>query len=62
MIVKLCDVPVQPADPLVNVGATVIVAVTGEVLLLMAVKEGIPVAMPPLLAVSPIPGVSLVHV
>ena len=60
--VKLCEVPAQPADPFVNVGVTIIVAVTGEVPLLVAMKEGIPVEVPALLAARPIPGESLVHV
>ncbi len=39
MIVKVWGVPVQLTPPLVKVGVTVMVAVTGEVPLLMAVKE-----------------------
>ena len=62
VIVKLCAIPAQPVAPLVNVGVTVMVAVTGEVPLLVAVKEGIPVEVPPLLAARPIPGVSFVQV
>ena len=62
VMVKLCDVPAQPTTPLVNVGVTVIVAVRGKVPLLMAVKEGIPVEVPPLLVARPMPGVSLVQV
>jgi len=60
--VKLCGIPAQPTVPLVNVGVTVMVAVTGEELLFMAVKDGIPVEIPPLLAARPIPGISLVQV
>jgi len=62
VIVKLCGIPAQPTAPLVNVGVTVMVAVTGEVPLFMAVKEGIPVETPPLLAARPIAGVSLIQV
>ena len=62
MIVKLCAIPVTLFPPLVNVGVTVMVATSGEVPVLMAVKEGIPVELPPLPAARPIPGVSLVQV
>ena len=62
LIVKLCEVPGQPTDPLVNVGVTVMVAVIGEGPLLVAVKDGIPVEVPPLFAANPMPGVSLVQV
>jgi len=62
VMVKLCGVPVQPADPLVKVGVTVMVAVTAEVPMFVAVKVGIPVEVPPLLDARPIPGVSFVQV
>ena len=58
-MVKLCEVPAQPVAPLVNVGMTVMVAVIGEVPLFVAMKEGIPVFVPPLFAARPMPGVSL---
>jgi len=62
VMVKLCEAPVELFPPLVNVGMTVMVAVIGEVPLLIAVKEGIHVELPPLLVARPIPGVSLVQV
>ena len=45
MIVKVVGVPLQPTDPLVKRGVTVIVAVTGDVPVFTAVK----------LAMSPVP-------
>jgi len=62
VMVKLPVVPVELFPPLVNVGVTVMVAVTGEVPVFVAVKEGIPVETPPLFAARPMPGVSLVQV
>jgi len=62
VMVKLCGVPEQPVPPLVKVGVTVMVAVTGEVPLLVAVKEGIPVEVPLLEAAKPMLCVSLVQV
>ena len=61
-MVKLGEIPLQPTVSLVNVGVTVIVAVTGEVPLFVAVNDGIPVEVPPLLAAKPVLGVSLVQV
>lgn len=40
-MVNVCEGPVQLTPPLLNVGETVIVAVTGEVPVFTAVKEGI---------------------
>ena len=56
MIVKLVVGPVQGTPPLVKVGVTVIVAVTGDVPVLMAVNAAI---LPVPLAPSPIEGVLL---
>ncbi len=48
MIVKLRGVPLQPTDPFVNLGVTVIVAVTGAVPVLTAANEAIsPTPLPP---------------
>ena len=58
VIEKLSEGPVQLAPPLVNVGVTVIVAVTGEVPALIAANEPI---FPVPLAASPIAGVLLVQ-
>ena len=57
-MVKLWGVPGQLTEPLVKVGVTVIVAVTGELVLLVAVKEAI---LPEPLAAKPIDGVLLLH-
>ena len=56
VIVKLVVGPVQGTPPLVKVGVTVIVAVTGDVPVLMAVNAAI---LPVPLAPSPIEGVLL---
>ena len=61
-MVKVCELPAQPGAPFVKVGMTVSVAVTGELPVLVAVKEGIPVEFPALLAARPIDGVSFVQV
>ena len=58
-MVKLCGVPGQLTEPLVKVGVTVIVAVTGELVLLVAVKDEI---LPFPDAGIPIEGAELVHV
>jgi hypothetical protein len=53
-MVKVLEGPVQLTDPLVKVGVTVIVAVTGAVPLLVAVNDAIspePVAGRPMLVV-----------
>ena len=48
VIVKVDEVPVQLIPPFVYIGVTVMVAVTGELPVLIAVKEGIfPVPLPP---------------
>ncbi len=54
VMVKVCEGPVQPADRLVKVGITVMVATTGAVVVFVAVKEVIspvPVAPNPMLVV-----------
>ena len=56
VIVKLVVGPVQGTPPLVKVGVTVIVAVTGDVPVLMPVNAAI---LPVPLAPSPIEGVLL---
>jgi len=61
-MVKLSGIPTELTPPLVKVGVTVMVPITGAVPLLVAVKEGIPVEFPPLFAARPIPGVSLIQV
>ena len=58
MIVYVVGVPVQVAPPLVYFGVTVIVATTGAVPVLIAVKEAI---LPVPVAASPIDGVLLVQ-
>ena len=58
MIVKVVGVPLQPTDPLVKRGVTVIVAVTGAVPVLTAVKEEM---SPVPLANNPIEGVLFVQ-
>ena len=61
VILKVCEVPAQLTPPFVNVGVIVIVAVTGDVPVLLAVNDGIPVTFPILLAAKPMLGVSFVH-
>lgn len=61
VMVKLRAVPWQPMAPLVNVGVTVMVATRGDVPPLVAMKEGIPVELPALLAASPIAGLLLLQ-
>jgi hypothetical protein len=58
VIVNVFEGPEQLTLPLVNVGVTVIVAITGEVPALEAVKEGI---LPVPEANNPILAASLVH-
>ena len=58
VIVKVCTGPGQLVPPLVNVGVTVIVAITGAVPALSAVKEGI---FPMPFAARFIDGVLFVH-
>jgi hypothetical protein len=58
VIVKVFVDPAQPTDAFVKVGVTTIVATTGDVLLLTAVKAAI---LPDPLAASPIPGALFVH-
>ena len=62
VMVKLCEVPAQPVAPFVKVGVTISVAMIGELPMLVAVKDGIPVTVPELLAARPIAGVSFVQV
>ena len=57
-MVNVLLIPVQLTPPLMKVGVTVIVAVTGVVPLFTAVKEGI---LPVPLAARPIAGVLLVQ-
>ena len=57
-MVKVCAVPLQDVAPFVKVGVTVIVAVTGAVLVLVAVKAAI---LPVPLAASPIDVLLLVQ-
>ena len=57
-MVKVSDGPIQLTSWLVNVGTTVIVAVTGEVPVLTATNASI---SPSPEAAKPIPGVSFVH-
>ncbi len=61
-MVNVLGGPGQAAAPLVKVGMTVIVAVMAWLVLLVAVKLGIPVAFPLLDAGSPIAGLLLVQV
>ena len=58
VIVNVVGEPVQVVPPLVYVGVTVIVAVTGAVVVFTAVKEGI---LPVPLAARPIEVVLLVQ-
>jgi len=58
VIVKVWAVPAHPTLLFVNVGVTVIVAITGELPTLVAVNEAI---FPEPLAPSPIEGVLLVQ-
>ena len=58
VIVKLIGVPLQLTPPLVYTGVTVIVAVTGAFVVLVAVKAGI---LPDPLAASPMLGKLLDH-
>ena len=62
VIVNVLVGPVQETEPFVNVGLTVIVAVIVWLVLLVAVKLGIPVTFPLLAAGSPIAGLSLIQV
>ncbi len=59
VMVNDCDEPWQFVPPLANVGVTVIVAVTGAVPALTALKEAIDEPDP--VAARPIDGVLLVH-
>ena len=56
VIVNVLDVPTQLTPPLVNVGVTVIVAVTGALVALVAIKDAI---LPAPVAAKPIEGVLL---
>ena len=58
MMVKIMAVPVQLVPPLVNVGVTVMVATTGEVVVLMAANDAI---LPLPFDASPMLVVVLVH-
>ena len=58
VIVNVCDGPLQMTVPPVKVGVTVIVATTGEVVVLMAVKDAI-FPVPP--DAKPMLGVLLLH-
>ena len=57
-MVKVFVGPVQPTEPLVKVGVTTMVAITGEVPVLTAVNDAM---VPVPRAKSPIPGVVFVH-
>ena len=61
-MVKVCAVPLQLTDPLVKVGVMVMVPVMGAVPLLVAVKDGMPVELPALLAARPIAVLSFAQV
>ena len=61
-MVNVLGVPAQAAAPLVKVGITVIVAVMAWLVVLVAVKLGIPVASPLLEAANPIAVLLLVQV
>ena len=52
VIVKVCEVPIQLVDPLLRVGTTVMVAISGEEVVLVTTKAGI---SPDPLAPRPIP-------
>jgi hypothetical protein len=56
VIVKVLDVPAQLTPALVNVGVTVIVAVTGALVALVAMNDAI---LPAPFAANPIDGVLL---
>ena len=58
VIVNVIAIPVQLTPPLVNVGVTVIVAVTGDRPMFVAVNDGI---LPEPLAAIPIDGVLLIQ-
>ena len=53
MIVKVFVAPVQPTEPFVNKGVTAMVAITGFVFILIAVKDGM---FPVPEAARPMPG------
>ena len=59
VMVKVFVGPAQPTEPLVKVGVTTMVAITGAVPVFTAVNEAM---FPVPEAESPIPGVVLVHV
>jgi hypothetical protein len=61
-MVKVSTGPEHETEPLVNVGVTVIVAKIGSLVLFVAVKLGIPVELPTLVAANPIEGLSFVQV
>ena len=61
-MVKISAAPTQVLTPSEYVGVTVMVAVIGAVVVLVATKLGIPVASPALEAAKPIAGVSFVQV
>lgn len=56
VMVNVLDVPTQGTLPLVNVGVTVMVAVTGALVALVAIKEAI---LPEPVAARPMDGVLL---
>ena len=60
-MVNVLGVPTQETLPLVNVGVTVIVAVIAWLVVLEAVKLGIPVGFPVLEAANPISALLLVQ-
>jgi uncharacterized membrane protein YeaQ/YmgE (transglycosylase-associated protein family) len=62
VMVKISAAPAQVLTPSEYVGVTVMVAVIGAVVVLVATKLGIPVASPALEAAKPIAGVSFVQV
>ena len=61
-MVKVVVAPTQETPAFVKVGVTVMVAVKGAVVVLVATKLGMPVASPALEAAKPIAGVSFVQV
>jgi hypothetical protein len=62
VMVKVSTGPEHETEPLVNVGVTVIVAKIGSLVLFVAVKLGIPIALPTLAAANPILGLLFIQV
>ena len=62
IIVKLVELPKHDMLPLVKVGVTVIMPLIGTLVVLVAVKDGMFVTLPPLLAAKPMAVLLFVHV